>query len=108
MPPPIQSGGLAIASALLVLGACATRAVPLVLPTGHPADPATPAVSVRPTAAPTKPEEPVPSTSDASGVYACPMHPEVTSSEPGKCPKCGMVLQPAHADAQPPAHEQHR
>jgi FtsP/CotA-like multicopper oxidase with cupredoxin domain len=24
--------------------------------------------------------------------YACPMHPEVTSSEPGNCPKCGMKL----------------
>lgn len=22
--------------------------------------------------------------------YACPMHPEVISSEPGSCPKCGM------------------
>jgi FtsP/CotA-like multicopper oxidase with cupredoxin domain len=24
--------------------------------------------------------------------YACPMHPEVTSEEPGRCPKCGMKL----------------
>jgi Cu(I)/Ag(I) efflux system membrane fusion protein len=28
------------------------------------------------------------------GVYSCPMHPEVTSPIPGKCPKCGMDLQP--------------
>jgi hypothetical protein len=25
-------------------------------------------------------------------VYTCPMHPEVTSDKPGKCPKCGMTL----------------
>ena len=24
--------------------------------------------------------------------YTCPMHPEVTSGQPGKCPKCGMAL----------------
>jgi FtsP/CotA-like multicopper oxidase with cupredoxin domain len=24
--------------------------------------------------------------------YACPMHPEVTGTEPGRCPKCGMKL----------------
>ena len=25
-------------------------------------------------------------------VYACPMHPQVTSGEPGRCPECGMKL----------------
>ena len=25
-------------------------------------------------------------------LYACPMHPEVTSHEPGRCPECGMKL----------------
>ena len=24
--------------------------------------------------------------------YTCPMHPEVVTSTPGKCPKCGMDL----------------
>ncbi|WP_160139934.1 multicopper oxidase domain-containing protein [Chryseobacterium sp. c4a] len=28
----------------------------------------------------------------ASITYTCPMHPEVTSDKPGKCPKCGMEL----------------
>ena len=35
--------------------------------------------------------------------YACPMHPEVTSTEPGTCPKCGMKLVPS--DAPPAPHE---
>ncbi len=30
--------------------------------------------------------------SDAAIVYTCPMHPEVISDKPGKCPKCGMDL----------------
>jgi Heavy metal binding domain len=29
---------------------------------------------------------------DATAGYVCPMHPEVTSDTPGKCPKCGMDL----------------
>jgi DNA-directed RNA polymerase subunit RPC12/RpoP len=28
--------------------------------------------------------------------YMCPMHPEVVSEEPGRCPSCGMKLLPAH------------
>lgn len=28
----------------------------------------------------------------AATIYACPMHPDVTSTKPGKCPKCGMTL----------------
>jgi hypothetical protein len=28
----------------------------------------------------------------ATAVYTCPMHPEVQSDKPGKCPKCGMTL----------------
>jgi hypothetical protein len=28
-------------------------------------------------------------------VYVCPMHTEVRSDKPGKCPKCGMALVPA-------------
>ncbi|HEX5878427.1 MAG TPA: heavy metal-binding domain-containing protein [Actinomycetota bacterium] len=34
-------------------------------------------------------------------VYGCPMHPEVTSTEPGRCPKCGMKLLATQAPAAP-------
>jgi len=36
-----------------------------------------------------------------ASTYACPMHPEVTSSEPGTCPECGMKL--VQADTSPTA-----
>ena len=32
-----------------------------------------------------------------SVVYSCPMHPDVTSKKPGKCPKCGMTLRRSSA-----------
>jgi hypothetical protein len=36
---------------------------------------------------------------EAATTYTCPMHPEVDSDKPGKCPKCGMKLVP-----KPPAN----
>jgi hypothetical protein len=36
--------------------------------------------------------------SDRPLTYTCPMHPEVQSAEPGKCPKCGMKLVPKKDD----------
>jgi ribosomal protein S27AE len=36
----------------------------------------------------------MPSKASSGGVsYTCPMHPDVTSDKPGKCPKCGMFLE---------------
>ncbi|MGH2754096.1 MAG: multicopper oxidase domain-containing protein [Actinomycetota bacterium] len=43
-------------------------------------------------------EEP---TGDGAVIYRCPMHPEVTSDEPGSCPNCGMKLMPETAAATP-------
>ena len=43
--------------------------------------------------------------SDTTAQYICPMHPEVTSNEPGSCPKCGMFLVPV-AD-EPKDHSGH-
>ena len=67
--------------------------IPARMPTPmHPAltPPAMPSAPspAGPTASGTEPSAP-PAT-----VYSCPMHPEVTSPVPGKCPKCGMDLQP--------------
>lgn len=33
-----------------------------------------------------------PQSADAPVMYACPMHPTVTSEQPGRCPECGMKL----------------
>lgn len=40
----------------------------------------------------------------SAGQYTCPMHPEVKSGKPGKCPKCGMALVEAKAPAKQEEH----
>ncbi len=40
---------------------------------------------------------------EAKDSYTCPMHPEVASDKPGKCPQCGMELQ-RKTTMQSPAH----
>jgi len=77
LPMPERSGTLAL-----------TKADPLA---------ATPA-PIRDMAAPSGPEEhthavPAGNALDAA-IYTCPMHPEVVSKEPGRCPKCNMKLVP--------------
>lgn len=38
-------------------------------------------------------------TAPAAGAsYTCPMHPEVRTTKPGRCPKCGMTLVPQADD----------
>jgi FtsP/CotA-like multicopper oxidase with cupredoxin domain len=37
-----------------------------------------------------------------TGIYACPMDPEVVASWAGKCPKCGMKLMPAQPESEAP------
>lgn len=80
---------------VVALAACATRSQPLGLPAGHPASaesgagvaPGHPVV--RAVDPPSEPQVP-----DAEEGFVCPMHPDVTSTTPGACPKCGMALVP--------------
>jgi hypothetical protein len=75
-----------------------------VTPSTEPASPLapTPSMSVVPTPdrAPSPPMPQLPKAARSAAqaapalVYSCPMHPEVRSNGPGKCPKCGMNLEP--------------
>lgn len=64
-------------------------------------DPATPPASAAPAQANPQPSAPPNSLNPTKApvapnvqktLYRCPMHPEVTSDQPGRCPKCGMAL----------------
>jgi FtsP/CotA-like multicopper oxidase with cupredoxin domain len=44
---------------------------------------------------------------EGPSVYTCPMHLDVVSQEPGRCPSCGMKLLPAQLVAQAGGHEHH-
>lgn len=44
-------------------------------------------------------------TQQAAAAYVCPMHPEVTSNEPAKCPKCFMKL--VKSDSNSGGHDGH-
>jgi Cu+-exporting ATPase len=45
-----------------------------------------------------RPRKPAPV--QQAGEYTCPMHPEVSSPEPGDCPICGMALEPVSLSAE--------
>lgn len=78
-----------IALLLLGLAACSPAPAPV---SREPTDPSNPnaAEGVDPVAA----VHTMPTATAAASAFTCPMHPEVTSDHPGRCPKCGMNLVP--------------
>ena len=92
----------------LFLTACGSRAGTLTLPAGHPADPASRSSHISAQANAAAPREatsaPPDARPDEPSSYTCPMHSEITSAMPGKCPKCGMVLRKNAPASTEPAH----
>lgn len=94
---PARGRGAGLVLVVTLLCGCGAVAHPLRLPPGHPADPATPGTSREADAPAPAPDPsspaPEPGPPAAANRHVCPMHPEVVSNEPGRCPKCGMRLQ---------------
>jgi cytochrome oxidase Cu insertion factor (SCO1/SenC/PrrC family) len=44
--------------------------------------------------------------SQKATTYSCPMHPDIKSRKPGRCPKCGMTLRLVGENETPPATEE--
>ncbi len=84
--PPAADSPPAAESMPASATASATLAMPL---------PSVPRSMPRPP--PPKASSSVPAAAPMGVDYTCPMHPEVHSPVPGKCPKCGMDLVPAKA-----------
>ena len=43
---------------------------------------------------------------EGTGIYSCPMHPEIRQPKPGSCPICGMALEPLIVTADVPPNEE--
>lgn len=114
----ITQNSLSLSTATFLLSACASASgtfAPLGL--DHPANAQATEVPIQDPSAFLRAEEgiatpemepsPAPAAEPgekAMGAYVCPMHPEVSSNEPGRCPECGMKLVPREKTEE---HEPH-
>jgi hypothetical protein len=82
----MMTWGLALASLTLAATGCSDNKSSTEAATTAPAASTTPATTI--SVADTTLTTPAP----GATAYVCPMHPEVISGKPGKCPKCYMTL----------------
>ena len=52
-----------------------------------------------------KSDEQPPAAKPGDATFVCPMHPEVVSKQPGRCPKCGMKLEPVQKKVPKGSHK---
>lgn len=81
---------MAFATALFIFAAACTPGAPPAAPDSDPSSPRAAAGVVPPLPSPS----PSPKPETHAAAYVCPMHADVTSSEPGTCPRCHMTLVP--------------